>query len=318
MTVPISQQTSFPEYQFCVAPMLDWTDRYCRYFMRLMTRHARLYTEMVTTGALLHGNQSRHLDFYDEEHPIALQLGGSDPHDMALAAMLAEKWGYDEVNINCGCPSERVQKGAFGACLMLEPTVVGDCVKAMQDMCSLPVTIKHRIGIDAVDDYGFVRDFVGHARSAVLKGLSPKENRDIPPLKYDIAYQLKQDFPSLCFVVNGGITTHAEMVSHWQHVDGVMVGREAYYNPYLLAGVDGWLGDKQGLSPSRFEVVDLLTAFAEQLVAEGESVRQLTRHVLNLFHGEPKSKLWRRYLSDHKNLQLNSPAIFSQAFLTMQ
>ena len=215
--------------------MMDWTDRHCRYFHRLLSRHALLYTEMVTTGALIHGDQPRHLDFNVEEHPVALQLGGSEPADLAQAAKLGELWGYDEINLNCGCPSERVQRGAFGACLMAEPQLVADGVKAMVDVVSVPVTVKHRIGIDRVESYDFVRDFVGtvadagcstfivHARNAWLQGLSPKENRELPPLKPDWVVRLKQDFPALAFVINGGITSTEHIQTHLQQLDGVMV-----------------------------------------------------------------------------------------------
>ncbi|HEX3139330.1 MAG TPA: tRNA dihydrouridine(20/20a) synthase DusA, partial [Rhizobacter sp.] len=230
--------------------MMDWTDRHCRYFHRLITQRTRLYTEMVTTGALLHGDVPRHLDFNAEEHPLALQLGGSEPHDLAACARLAQQWGYDEVNLNCGCPSERVQRGAFGACLMAEPQTVADCVKAMRDAVDLPVTVKHRIGIDHTESYAFVRDFVGtvaaagcevfivHARNAWLKGLSPKENREVPPLRYEMAWQLKRDFPQLTIVINGGVTTNEQVAEHLQHVDGVMLGREAYHNPWVMADWD--------------------------------------------------------------------------------
>jgi len=227
-------------WRLCVAPMMDCTDRHCRYFHRLITRRARLYTEMVTTGALLHGDVPRHLDFNDEEHPVALQLGGSEPDELAHCAKLAARWGYDEINLNCGCPSERVQHGAFGACLMAEPALVADCVKAMHEAAGLPVTVKHRIGIDRTESYEFVRDFVGtvaerggcgvfivHARNAWLKGLSPKQNREVPPLRHDAVHRLKLDFPALSIVINGGIQTESEIAAHFLHVDGVMVGREA-------------------------------------------------------------------------------------------
>ena len=229
---------------------MDWTDRHCRIFHRLLSRHARLYTEMVTTGALLHGDVARHLDFNAAEHPLALQLGGSETAELAHCAKLGEQWGYDEINLNCGCPSERVQKGAFGACLMVEATLVRDCVKAMVDAVSVPVTVKHRLGINDINDYGFVRDFVGtvseagctvfiaHARNAVLKGLSPKDNREIPPLKYDYVLRLKQDFPHLTIVVNGGIHGIAESQTHLDNLDGVMLGRTAYHEPWALADVD--------------------------------------------------------------------------------
>ncbi|MBP6781959.1 MAG: tRNA dihydrouridine(20/20a) synthase DusA, partial [Ottowia sp.] len=222
--------------------MLDWTDRHCRFFHRQLTQRTRLYTEMVNAGAAIHGGTERHLRFNPEEHPIALQLGGSEPDRLAHAARLGQQWGYDEINLNCGCPSERVQRGAFGACLMAEPQLVADCVKAMVDVVDVPVTVKHRIGIDREESYAFVRDFVGtvadagcrvfivHARNAWLKGLSPKENREIPPLRYELVYQLKRDFPHLTIALNGGVTTDAQIAEHLQHVDGVMLGREAYHH----------------------------------------------------------------------------------------
>src|SRR5450432_2887898 len=227
--------------------MMDWTDRHCRYLHRLLTKRARLYTEMVATGALLHGDIPRHLDFDTAEQPVALQLGGSEPDELAQAARLGERWGYAEINLNCGCPSERVQRGSFGDCLMAEPELVADCVKAMRDAVSLPVTVKHRIGIDRLESYAFVRDFVGtvasaggcevfivHARNAWLRGISPKENRELPPLRHDVVAQLKRDFPALCFVVNGGVTTDEQIAAHLQSVDGVMLGREAYHHPWKL------------------------------------------------------------------------------------
>src|SRR5207245_8841359 len=237
-------------HRLCVAPMMDWTDRHCRYFLRLVSARSRLYTEMITTGALMFGNVPRHLNFDPAEHPIALQLGGSDPYALAHSARLGEAWGYDEINLNVGCPSERVQTGSFGACLMADPGLGADCVKAMRDAVALPVTVKHRVGIDGVEDYAFVRDFVGtvaqagadaffvHARNAILKGLSPKENREVPPLKYDYAYQLKRDFPDCEIIINGGIKTEAEIDGHLKHLDGVMLGREAYHHPFMIAGLD--------------------------------------------------------------------------------
>ncbi|MDO8718745.1 MAG: tRNA dihydrouridine(20/20a) synthase DusA, partial [Polaromonas sp.] len=235
---------TFSPWRLSVAPMMDWTDRHCRYFHRLLSRHALLYTEMVTTGALIHGDVARHLRFNAEEHPVALQLGGSEAADLAHCARLGEQWGYQEINLNCGCPSERVQRGAFGACLMNEPQLVADCVKAMVDVVSVPVTVKHRIGIDKRESYEFVRDFVGtvseagcltfvvHARNAWLKGLSPKENREVPPLRYELVHRLKQDFPELTICINGGITTGEEVTTQLAQLDGVMVGREAYHNPW--------------------------------------------------------------------------------------
>ena len=237
-------------WRLSVAPMMDWTDRHCRYFHRLLTKNTLLYTEMVTTGALLHGDVPRHLDFNDEEHPVALQLGGSEPADLAHAAKLGAQWGYDEINLNCGCPSERVQRGAFGACLMAEPALVADCVKAMREAVTIPVTVKHRIGIDKTESYEFVRDFVGaiadagcevfivHARNAWLQGLSPKQNREVPPLRYELVHRLKKEFPGLVIALNGGINTTGQMRNELDHVDGVMVGREAYHNPWLMAQWD--------------------------------------------------------------------------------
>ena len=260
-------------WRFCVAPMLDLTDRHCRYFHRLLSHRARLYTEMVTTGALVHGDVPHHLDFSEAEHRVALQLGGSDPKDLAHGAKLAQQWGYDEVNLNCGCPSERVQKGSFGACLMAEPGLVADCVKAMQDATHLPVTIKHRVGIDANNDYGFVRDFVGtlfnagvrvfivHARNAWLKGLSPKENREIPPLRREVVYQLKKDFPEAIIVINGALQDLGECEAELKHVDGVMLGRAAYYTPWLLTDVDARLYNDEHAPVTRDRVIDAMEEY---------------------------------------------------------
>ncbi len=292
-----------------VAPMMDWTDRHCRFFHRLLSRHTRLYTEMVTTGALLHGDQPRHLDFNVEEHPVALQLGGSEPADLAACARLGERWGYDEINLNCGCPSERVQRGSFGACLMAEPALVADGVKAMCDAVSIPVTVKHRIGIDHEEGYGFVRDFVGtvaaagcrvfivHARNAILKGLSPKQNREVPPLKYDVVYQLKRDFPALTIVLNGGVTDKAAIETHLQHVDGVMIGREAYHNPYWLASVDrDFYGDEHPVA-TRDAVEAALAIYVAKQSAAGVPRHSIMRHTLGLYRGLPGARAWRRAMS---------------------
>ena len=313
-----------------VAPMMDWTDRHCRLFHRQITRHTWLYTEMVTTGALLFGNVPRHLDYSDEEHPIALQLGGSDPADLAASAKLGEQWGYDEINLNCGCPSERVQKGAFGACLMAEPKLVADCVKAMCDAVSIDVTVKHRIGIDAITSYDFVSDFVGtvaaagsktfivHARNAILKGLSPKENREIPPLRYEIVYQLKRDFPDLEIIINGGITTQQEIDEHLLHVDGVMLGREAYHNPYLMADFDArYYGDETEIKTRQQIIHAMLPYIAAQLKNEVR-INNITRHMLGLMTGMPGARAYRRQLSDAKQLALYGPAVFEQAIAAMQ
>jgi len=303
----------FDRWKLSVAPMLDWTDRHCRYFHRLLSRHALLYTEMVTTGALLHGDVARHLRFNAEEHPVALQLGGSEPADLARCARLGQDWGYDEINLNCGCPSERVQRGAFGACLMAEPQLVADGVKAMMDAVDIPVTVKHRIGIDQIESYDFVRDFIGqvsetgcrvfivHARNAWLKGLSPKENREIPPLRYELAYRLKQDFPALTICVNGGVTTETQIQAHLQHVDGVMVGREAYHNPWLLSGWDERFFGEAPATLTREAVEEAMVAYMERAAAEDDCPwYPIARHMLGLRHGLHGARKWRQVWSDHR------------------
>ena len=298
-------------HRLCVAPMMDWTDRHCRFFLRQVNATVRLYTEMITTGALIHGDVERHLRFNEEEHPVALQLGGSEPDELAHCAKLGEQYGYDEINLNIGCPSERVQRGAFGACLMAEPALVAQCVSRIRGQVSIPVTVKHRVGIDKIEDYAFVRDFVGtvaqagcktfivHARNAVLKGLSPKENREIPPLKYGYVQRLKKDFPDLEVVINGGITTRAEIDQHLKHVDGVMIGRAAYTNPWFLAE-DG---------KTRAEVVHRMVDYARRQ----DSLRHVTRHMLGLYHATPRARLWRRMLSDSAELEKNDPALLLRA-----
>jgi tRNA-dihydrouridine synthase A len=304
--------TTFFPWRLSVAPMMDWTDRHCRYFHRLITRHTRLYTEMVTTGALLHGDVPRHLDFDPAEHPLALQLGGSEPEDLAACAKLAERWGYDEVNLNCGCPSERVQRGAFGACLMNEPQLVADCVKAMRDATSLPVTVKHRIGIDQVEDHGFVSDFVGtvadagcdvfiaHARNAWLKGLSPKENREVPPLRYETVYRLKREFPALTIVLNGGVATDDEIATHLEHVDGVMLGREAYHNPWRMATWDERFFGDAPQARTRRDVEARMVAHMAAMQAKGTPWSHASRHMLGLWNGTPGARKWRQVWSDHR------------------
>jgi tRNA-dihydrouridine synthase A len=306
--------------------MMDWTDSHCRVFHRLITKHTRLYTEMVTTGALLHGDVPRHLDFDAAEHPVALQLGGSEPAELAACARLAAKWGYDEVNLNCGCPSERVQRGSFGACLMAEPALVRDCVKAMGDAVGLPVTVKHRIGIDRGESYDFVRDFVGtvaeagckvfivHARNAWLKGLSPKENREVPPLRHDFVYRLKRDFPALTVVLNGGVTGNEQIAVHLQHVDGVMLGREAYHRPWLMAEWDRrFLGDVGGVVPTREGVEAAMAEYMTALVARGVSWPHAARHMMGLMHGLPGARRWRRVWSDHKLKDVAPVHVMQQA-----
>jgi tRNA-dihydrouridine synthase A len=291
--------------------MMDWSDHNCRYFWRLLTRQALLYTEMVTTGALIHGDRQRFLHFNAEEHPVALQLGGSDPKDLARCARWAQEWGYDEVNLNCGCPSDRVQSGMFGACLMARPELVADCVKAMVDSCDIPVTVKHRIGIDHMESYdellGFVAPvaaagcgvFIVHARKAWLQGLSPKENREIPPLNYAWVYQLKKDFPHLTIVINGGIQNLQECQFHLQHVDGVMLGREAYQNPWMLAEVDEVLFGMDKAAQSRDDVIAALLPYTERQLAGGAQLNHITRHILGLYQGVPGARKFRRHLSEN-------------------
>nr|WP_255331928.1 tRNA dihydrouridine(20/20a) synthase DusA [Thiomonas sp. FB-Cd] len=314
-------------WTLAVAPMLDWTDRHCRYFHRQLSRHARLYTEMVTTGALLHGDQSRHLDFSAEEQPLALQLGGSEPADLAACATLAHRWGYAEVNLNCGCPSERVQRGAFGACLMAEPALVRDGVAAMRDAVgdALPITVKHRIGIDQVESFGFVQDFVGtvaeagcsvfivHARNAWLQGLSPKDNREIPPLRHEFVYRLKREFPHLTIVINGGVKTDSQVAEHLRHVDGVMIGREAYQRPWWLASWDALYFGVQPPRATPDEVEDAMLGYAERMAGKGTPPFAVTRHMLNLWKGAPGARLWRQVLSDPALRGLPPADLFRQA-----
>ena len=298
-----------PSRRFSVAPMMDWTDRHCRFFLRLLSQHALLYTEMVTTGALLHGDRARFLDHDASEHPLALQLGGSVPAELAACAQLAADWGYDEVNLNVGCPSDRVQHNMIGACLMGHPALVADCVKAMRDAVSIAVTVKHRIGINGRDSYAELCDFVGqvaeagcrsftvHARIAILEGLSPKENREVPPLRYEVAAQLKRDFPALEVVLNGGIKTLEECRTHLQTFDGVMLGREAYHNPYLLAEVDRQLFGIDRAAPSRGDVLRQLRPYIERHLAQGGAMHHITRHVLGLAQGFPGARRFRQVLS---------------------
>ena len=287
--------------------MMDWTDRHCRYFLRQVSSSAFLYTEMITTGALLHGNVERHLAFNAEEHPVAAQLGGSEPDELARCAKLVEQYGYDEVNLNIGCPSERVQRGAFGACLMAEPELVADCVRAMREAVKIPVTVKHRTGLNAMDDFSFMENFVGtvsragcrtfivHARNAVLKGLSPKENREVPPLKYEYVFRLKRDFPALEIVLNGGVARKDPVPG----VDGVMLGRTAYHDPWVLADE----------GKTRSDVVKAIVKYA----AKQASLRHVARHMLGLYHGHRRARLWRRMLSDAARLSQNDPALLLEA-----
>jgi tRNA-dihydrouridine synthase A len=316
------------DWRLSVAPMMDWTDRHCRFFHRLVTRRTRLYTEMVTTGALLHGDVRRHLDFDPSEHPVALQLGGSEPEDLAHCARLAGRWGYDEVNLNCGCPSERVQRGAFGACLMREAALVADCVAAMREAVDIPVTVKHRIGVDRVESYDFVRDFVGtvsgrggcavfvvHARNAWLQGLSPKENREIPPLRHEFVHCLKRDFPGLVIAVNGGMTHADQIAEQLGHVDGVMVGREAYHNPWSMAGWDvDFLGATAPAATSREAVEEAMVDYMERCLArDGTPWPHVARHMLGLWNGQPGARRWRQVWSDHRLKALRPREVWALA-----
>lgn len=290
--------------------MMDWTDRHCRYFLRQVAPYAQLYTEMVTAAALHHGDATRLLRFDAAERPVVLQLGGSDSSLMAAAAVQGETFGYDELNINVGCPSDRVQSGQFGACLMGRPRLVADCVAAMQAACDVPVTVKTRIGIDDRDSYAFLQAFVEtvaaagcttfivHARIAVLGGLSPRENRSVPPLKYDRVYRLKEDYPELTIILNGGITGVDAAMEHLRHVDGIMIGRQAYQDPWFLADLGAALGET-GLPPSRLAVIAAMRPYIERELEAGTELKHITRHILGLFAGQPGARAWRRHLSQH-------------------
>ena len=321
---PVASEVA-QSWKLCVAPMIDVTDRHCRFFHRLLAPRARLYTEMITTGALLHGDAQRHLDFNLQEHPVALQLGGSEPDALVAAAKLGVQWGYDEINLNCGCPSERVQKGAFGACLMTEPNLVADCIKAMQDVVNVPVTVKHRMGLDTNESYDFVRDFVGtiydtgcrvfiiHARNAVLKGLSPKDNREVPPLRYDEAARLKQDFPDAVMVLNGGLTTLADCETVLPQFDGVMLGRSPWHDPSVLSRVSqAWWPHLPANTET--QVIDALVGYAAQQIAAKVPLRIVVRPILGLFNGRSNSRIWRRMLSDSKLLRQDDPELIRLAW----
>jgi len=306
-----------------VAPMMDWTDRHDRYFLRLFNPHVRLYSEMVTTGALIHGDAPRHLAFDAIEHPLALQLGGSDPAALTQCTKMAEDWGYDEVNLNVGCPSDRVQQNKIGACLMAEPDLVAECIASMQSAVKIPVTVKHRIGIDDLDDYEHLvkfvdtvaktgcQTFVVHARIAILSGLSPKENREVPPLRYEDVYQLKREFPQLDIHLNGGVKTVAEISEHWQHTDGVMIGREAYHNPYLLAEALPLFG--QPVIPERGDILEQYMAFMAREMAAGVPLTQMTRHILGLYQGLPGARRWRQHISENAHKKGASLDVVKQA-----
>lgn len=318
----------YPEpvfWRLSVAPMIDVTDRHCRYFHRLLAPNALLYTEMISTGAILHGDAARHLDFDVAEQPVALQLGGSEPEELARAARAGERWGYQEINLNCGCPSERVQKGSFGACLMAEPKLVADCVKAMQDAVQVPVTVKHRLGLDYSNSYQFVLDFVGtlyqagcrvfivHARNAVLKGLSPKENRDIPPLRYDWALRLQHDFPAALFVLNGGIAELDQAQDLLATHDGVMLGRAAWHTPQVLHDLHKVLWPEQALL-SEDQVIERMHAYASEQALQGRKLRLVLQSMMGWPHGKKGARQWRRTLSDPSSFKENNADVLMRAW----
>lgn len=309
--------------------MLDWTDRHARYFLRLISPHAYLYSEMVTTGAIIYGDYDKYLAFSDEEQPLALQLGGSNPSALAEACKIAENYAYNEINLNVGCPSNRVQSGKFGACLMAEPNLVADCVNVMQQHSSKPITVKCRIGIDDKDSFEFLQQFIEtvaetscdtfiiHARKALLSGLSPKENRDIPPLHYDRAYQIKQLYPHLNIIINGGITQLDECITHLQHTDGVMIGREAYHNPYFLAEIDQHLFNTTTPLPSRYEIIQRMLPYIDQQLSQGVKLNHISRHILGLFNGLTGAKAFRRYISEHAHKNNADIKVIIQALSLM-
>lgn len=305
--------------------MMEWTDRHCRFFLRQISRQCLLYTEMVTTGAVIHGDRDRLIGFDLAEHPVALQLGGSDPDALAACARIAESWGYDEVNLNVGCPSDRVQSGRFGACLMAEPVLVARCIGAMRDAVSIPVTVKSRIGIDDQEEWpalkGFVdavaetgtTRFIVHARKALLSGLSPKENRDIPPLRYDLVHRLKAERPDLTILINGGITTLDAADEHLAALDGVMLGRAGYQNPFILADVDRRFFGGPGGAVTREQVVERMLPYIERELTRGVPLRGMTRHMLGLFQAVPGAKIWRRHLSENAHLPGAGPEVVETA-----
>lgn len=315
---------------FTTAPMMDWSDRHCRQFWRILTKQSVFYSEMVTTGALIHGNRDRFLEYNEEEHPVALQLGGSKPEELAQCAQFAEQWGYDEVNLNVGCPSDRVQNNMIGACLMAHPQLVADCIQAMQESCNIDVTVKHRIGIDDIDSYEHMRDFVAtvaetgcktfivHARKAILQGLSPKENRDIPPLRYELVYRLKQEFPQLEILINGGIQTHDQCAEMLTHTDGVMLGREAYHNPSVLMEVDQRYYGSPTIEDAtsigrRTAAIRELYPYIEQQLSRGATLHHMSRHTLGLFNSLPGARQFRRHLSENAFRKESGVDVLEQA-----
>lgn len=316
--------------RFCTAPLMDWSDRHCRQFWRTISPNAHLYTEMVTSGAILHGDKERHLRFDPAEHTVALQLGGSDPKELAQCARIGQTFGYDEINLNVGCPSDRVQNGMIGAILMRHAPLVKDCISAMQDACDIDVTVKHRIGVDDMEDYSGLRDFVGtvaksgcktfiiHARKAWLKGLSPKENRDIPPLDYPLVYRIKREFPELEIIINGGITTIDDCTEHLAHVDGVMLGREAYQNPMILVAAEQYLFGNEHYQPSRRDILERFLPYVETQLEQGVALHHITRHILGLYHAVPGGKMFRRTLSQRAHLASSDASLITEAMTTAE
>lgn len=316
---------NLPAHQFCIAPMLDWTDRHARYFLRLITEHSLLYTEMVTTGAIVHGDSERHLAFNEQEHPLALQLGGSNPDELATACDIAKSYHYDEINLNIGCPSDRVQSGRFGACLMADPTLVASCISRMQQHCDKPVTIKCRIGIDDFDSFEFLYNFIDtcqqagcetfiiHARKAWLSGLSPKQNREIPELDYPRVWKIKQLFPHLNIIINGGFKTLDACQEQLQHVDGIMMGREAYNNPYILAEVDQRFFNSTKPVKSRLEILNAMLDYIDNECANGVKLNHMSRHILGLFNGQAGAKQFRRYISENAHKKGAGTDVITQA-----
>ncbi len=321
----VADSLNFNDHKLSVAPMMDWTDRHCRFFHRLLSPRARLYTEMVTSAALVRGRQLRLLEHSQQEHPVALQLGGSEPGELAQAARYGAEAGYDEINLNVGCPSDRVQSGRFGACLMREPALVGDCVKAMRDAVAVPVTVKCRIGVDDQDDYAGLQHFtetmleagvevlVVHARKAWLQGLSPKENREIPPLDHARVYRLKREFPQLVVVINGGVSSVGQVQTHLQHVDGVMLGRAAYHDPYLLAQLEAALHGEA--MPRRDQLLRRMRPYVEAELARGTALKHISRHLLGLYQGEPGARAFRRTISEGAHLPGADWGLLEQALL---
>jgi tRNA-dihydrouridine synthase A len=308
-----------------VAPMMDRTDRHCRYFLRQISRRTLMYTEMVTSMAILHGDKQKLLGFHQAEHPLSLQIGGDNPSDLAKCAQIAEEFGYDEVNLNVGCPSSRVQSGNFGACLMLQPEHVAECIAAMISATKLPITIKHRIGVDEVDSYQDLVKFISivsqtgcqrfsvHARKAWLQGLSPKENREVPPLRYEDVHRLKQDFPHLSIEINGGFTSLEQVQTQLKVVDAVMIGRAAYDNPYLLALADSQIYGEATPPPSRHQIATAMLPYINSWINQGGRLNSITRHMLQLFHGQPGSRIWRRLITEQSVLPGAGVKVVEQA-----